>query len=69
MAESQAGKQDKIAWQIGYGAFSVRKSNVSQVKNYIHRQEEHHKRVSFREEIVALLKKNSIEYDEQYLLG
>ena len=32
-------------WQAGYGIFSVSPSNVDQVKHYIGRQEEHHKRI------------------------
>ena len=34
---------------------------------YVARQEEHHKRVSFREEFIQFLKANGIEYNERYL--
>ena len=30
-------------------------------------QEEHHRKVTFQEEFIALLKKHNIEYDERYL--
>lgn len=56
-----------FAWQGGYGAFSVSRSNVDAVYNYIASQEEHHKRMTFQEEYLMLLKKHGIEYDERYL--
>ncbi len=56
-----------FAWQDGYGAFSVSASNVTGVREYIARQEEHHRKVSFREEFLSFLEANGIEYDERYL--
>ncbi len=56
-------------WQEGYGAFSVSISHVDETVRYIHRQEEHHKKISFEEEFVAFLKKHSIDYDERYVMG
>lgn len=60
-------KRRAFAWQVGYGAFSVSQSNARAVAEYIARQEEHHRRISFREEFVAFLKKHEIEYDERYV--
>jgi putative transposase len=56
-----------FAWQSGYGAFSVSRSNLDGVRQYVEQQEEHHKRMSFREEFLALLKKHQVEYDERYI--
>jgi REP element-mobilizing transposase RayT len=56
-------------WQAGYGIFSVSESLVDKVRRYIRNQEEHHKKVSFKDELISLLKKNGIPYDERYLLG
>ena len=56
-----------FAWQDGYGAFSVSRSNAEAVTAYIARQEEHHRTVSFQEEFVAFLKRHEIEYDERYI--
>lgn len=56
-------------WQTGYGAFTVSESQVRKVRSYIQTQESHHAKVSFRDELITLLKKHGIEYDEQYLLG
>ncbi len=42
-------------WQRGYGAFSYSQSSKSQVLAYIGNQEEHHKRLTFREELQRFL--------------
>ncbi|MBP9665283.1 MAG: IS200/IS605 family transposase [Pyrinomonadaceae bacterium] len=57
----------KFAWQKGFGAFSVSRSNVDAVVKYIRDQEEHHRRFDFRAEFVSLLDKSGIEYDQRYL--
>ncbi len=57
----------KFGWQIGYGAFSVSKSNVGAVVRYIQAQEEHHKTVTFKDEFIVYLKKHGIAYDERYI--
>jgi putative transposase len=59
----------EFAWQEGYGAFSVSPSQVPAVKEYIRNQAEHHRKRSFEEEFVALLKNCGIEYDSRYVLG
>ena len=56
-----------FAWQTGYGAFSVSKSGLEAVRQYITRQQLHHERRSFQEEFTAFLKKNHITLDEKYL--
>jgi putative transposase len=54
-------------WQEKYGAFSVSASQLDNVIKYIKEQETHHKKMTFKEEFVSLLKKHHIEYDERYL--
>ena len=56
-----------FAWQTGYGAFSVSASNLDRVCDYVRRQEEHHRRRTFREELVELLEKAGIPYEAKYL--
>jgi len=56
-----------FAWQVGYAAFGVSPSQKQNVLDYITNQEEHHRKVSFKEELVAFLKKHEIEYDERHL--
>jgi putative transposase len=57
----------KFQWQEGYGAFSYGHSQINDVMQYINTQEEHHKKVSFKEEYLKLLQKFDIEYDTEYL--
>lgn len=54
-------------WQDGYGAFTVSKSAIEDVRKYILGQEEHHRTRTFREEYVAFLEKHGVDYDERYL--
>ena len=56
-----------FAWQSGYGAFSVSRSNLSDVVEYIRHQDEHHRKITFQEEFVAFLKRHEIAYDERYI--
>ncbi len=60
--------QVKFAWQAGYGAFSYSHSHIDHVVQYIMNQEAHHKKKTFREEYIQLLKRFNIEYDERYIL-
>lgn len=52
-----------FAWQRGYGAFRVSKSNLDTVVRYIRNQEKHHRKMSYEQEFVALLEKHGIQYD------
>jgi REP-associated tyrosine transposase len=57
----------EFRWQRGYGAFTVSHSAVDSVKLYIANQEEHHRKMSFGEELRALLMRHEIEFEERYL--
>jgi REP element-mobilizing transposase RayT len=56
-----------FAWQDGYGAFTVSKSNLAEVMTYIQDQREHHRAKTFQEEYLAFLVRHGVEYDERYL--
>lgn len=58
-----------FAWQKGYGSFSVSKSLVPTVIRYIENQERHHRKMSFEDEFIALLKKHGVEFDPKYVFG
>ncbi|HYR77532.1 MAG TPA: IS200/IS605 family transposase [Pyrinomonadaceae bacterium] len=60
-------RRRSFAWQLGYGAFSVSKSNAPEVLKYVSNQEAHNRRVTFKEEFVDFLIKHEIEYDERYI--
>lgn len=57
----------KFEWQKGYGAFTHSKSQVNQVIQYIINQDNHHKRRSFRDEYLDILRKNEIDFELKYL--
>jgi len=55
----------KFGWGRGYGAFSVSQSGVEAVANYIARQEAHHRRKSFSEELLLLVKRYELKWHEE----
>jgi putative transposase len=56
-----------FGWQEEYGVFSVSLSQLETVVQYIKNQEQHHRKTTFQEEFLALLKKHHIEYDARYI--
>lgn len=56
-----------FSWQDGYAAFSISKSNLSDVIAYVENQREHHRLKPFQDEYVAFLEKHEIAYDKRYL--
>lgn len=56
-----SGPNVKFSWQVGYSAFSISIDKVSVVKNYIHRQKEHHKKFTFKDEYDKIMKIYGIE--------
>jgi len=54
-------------WQDGYGLFAVSPPHCPAVREYILDQEKHHKKQTFQEELLGILKKYGAEYDERYL--
>ncbi len=61
------GGQPRFAWQQGYAAFSVGAPSRESVKRYIANQEKHHRKSSFREELVQMLAAAGVAYDDRYL--
>jgi len=74
--------QEAFAWQDGYGAFGVSESNLPAdhptkpkaglagtpaVVKYIHSQKEHHRKMTFEQEYLALLKKHKINFDPRFV--
>jgi len=57
----------KLSWQEGFGAFSYSKSHIGNVVNYINNQEQHHKKKSFHEEYMEMLKKYEVDFDPNYI--
>ena len=65
--KKQGPQYADFQWQSGYGIFSVSESNAEQVRQYIAHQTEHHKRMSFQYEFLAMCKRHGIEIDERYV--
>ena len=61
--------QNRFSWQAGYGAFSYAKSQVPNVIRYIQNQEGHHKKKTFTEEYVELLKEFEVDFNQQYIFN
>ena len=56
-----------FGWQDGYAAFTVSKSQLSEVEAYIRSQREHYRFKTFEEEYRAFLDRHDIDYKEEYL--
>jgi putative transposase len=57
----------RFSWQEGYGAFSYGHSQLSSIIRYIQNQEKHHRRRSFQDEYLTLLRKFDITFEEKYV--
>jgi putative transposase len=57
----------KFDWQRGYGAFTHARSQLDVVINYILTQDEHHKKTTFKEEYLEMLRKNDIVFEDKYV--
>ena len=56
-----------FGWQRGYGGFSVSESNAAAVVEYIEKQEEHHRKMTFEDEFRLILKRHRVQFDERYV--
>jgi REP element-mobilizing transposase RayT len=57
-----------FSWQTGYAAFSVSQSKLNEVKAYISQQEEHHRKSTYQDEVIVLLKKHGVEFDSRFVV-
>ncbi len=57
----------KFQWQNGFGAFSHSRKELDNVVKYILTQPEHHRKMTFREEYMSLLRRFEIDFEEKYL--
>jgi putative transposase len=66
-ANSSRWMGKRFAWQRGYASFTVSASQLASVADYIEKQPEHHKKRDFREELLTLLRKHGVDFDERYV--
>ena len=55
----------EFAWQTGYAAFTVSRTQMKKVQQYIENQEEHHRRVPFDVEWKSYLRAHGLEPSEE----
>lgn len=56
-----------FAWQRGYGAFSVGRSDFEALVRYVDMQMTHHKKVDFKDELRTVLQRYGVSWNEQYV--
>jgi putative transposase len=54
-------------WQVGYSGFTYHISSKNSLINYVKNQAEHHKTISYKEELIKLLNDNDVDFKEEYL--
>lgn len=59
--------RSRFSWQEGYGAFSYSKSHVQNVIRYINNQKEHHRKKTFTEEYLDMLRKFEVDFNEAFI--
>jgi len=72
LASTKFIKQENLfphftGWQDGYAAFTYSIGDKDRLIEYAKNQEEHHKRKSFKEELIELLQEHQITFEEKYL--
>jgi REP element-mobilizing transposase RayT len=65
--KEKAYSRFKFEWQKGYGAFTYSHSQIDPVVQYIKKQEAHHQKKSFKEEYLEILRKNEVDFKDDYL--
>ena len=55
-------------WSRSYCALTYSQNEKDTIINYIKNQKEHHKRVSFRDELLGLLRESGVEVDMKYFM-
>ena len=65
--KEQSDDYRPFSWQNGYAAFSVSESQRDVVREYIGKQQEHHARVSFQDELRQFFQRHGVTYDERYV--
>ena len=65
--KTQDPRLQDFAWQAGYAAFSVGRSEIGAVVRYVQNQAEHHGQLGFQDEMRRFFAEYGIEYDERYV--
>ncbi len=60
---------EDFGWQAGYAGFSVSESEVGRVRRYIRNQRDHHRRMTYEDEIRRICQRYGVKPDETFLKG
>lgn len=58
----------QFSWENGYTAFSIQDDRVDAVYSYIKNEEKRHEKISYRDEILSVLRLQNIQFEEKYFL-
>ena len=56
-----------VGWQDGYGAFTLAFSDKDRVVEYVKGQEEHHQKVSSRDEFLSMLRDYGVSFEDAHI--
>jgi len=59
---------DFEGWQKGYAAFTYSNDEKEGLIQYVKNQENHHKSLSFKDELTLFLKKYDVDFEERFLV-
>ncbi|MDR2115059.1 MAG: IS200/IS605 family transposase [Planctomycetaceae bacterium] len=65
MLKRTAGFENFMAWSDGYAALTYSLQDKDMIINYIKKQREHHKTVSFKEEFIEFIRTMGLVLDER----
>ena len=54
-------------WQVGYSGFTYHISSKNSLTNYVRNQAQHHKTISYKDELIELLNEHGVDYKDEYL--
>ena len=64
----KAKHDSQFGWQDGYAAFSASATHLAAIRDYIAKQEEHHRKLGFVDELKQLLERNQVHYNPEHLV-
>ena len=63
----EAAAIPNFSWQEGYAVFTVGYHGMDVIHRYIERQEEHHRKKTYQEELIEFLEEAGVDYDPKFL--
>lgn len=59
--------ENRFEWQAAFGSFTYSEKEIPTIFDYVKNQENHHQKMTFREEYLRMLKAHNIEFLPEYL--